>query len=330
MPDVIKPSIETGLWLLTFPLQLLVQKWFYGELHRHVKQDPAKMKRLVIFDPPTQTPDLMDNIRLIVTLGGDGSLLYLNGLFQQGAVPPVMAFAYGTLSFISPFALSGLHNHVRRFFSTGASAPILSRIRLLCEVVRKDPGGPDKAEVSESFHALNEAVVSRSGPTPGMLDLSCNGRQVAVCQGDGVIVATPTGSTAYSLSAGGSIVHPGLGAMLLTPVCPHALSFRPLVLQPTALLRLKVPIRARAPTAHVSFDGHVHLVLNRGDALRLTASPFPFLSLIKWNISGEWFHSLSTCLSWNRRVTQTALPEEIVKARLEAIKKSKGTDAKTS
>jgi NAD+ kinase len=102
---------------------------------------------------------------------------------------------------------------------------------------------------------LNEAVVDRGvSPYLALLDLSCNSHYLTTLQGDGIIFSSPSGSTAYSLSAGGSIVYPSVPAILVTPVCAHSLSFRPMILPDSAILSCDVPNLAR-DDAWVSFDG---------------------------------------------------------------------------
>lgn len=116
---------------------------------------------------------------------------------------------------------------------------------------------------------------------------------------------TPTtGSTAYSLSAGGSLVHPDIPAILLTPICPHTLSFRPMVLSDTMLLRVSVPRNSRA-TAYCAFDGKGRIELKQGDHVTITASQYPFPTVVRTDT--EWFDSVSRTLRWNvRAATQKA------------------------
>ncbi|TKY74229.1 NAD kinase 2 [Spatholobus suberectus] len=125
-------------------------------------------------------------------------------------------------------------------------------------------------------------------------------------QGDGVIVATPTGSTAYSTAAGGSMVHPNVPCMLFTPICPHSLSFRPVILPDSAQLELKIPEDARS-NAWVSFDGKRRQQLSRGDSVRISMSQHPLPTVNKFDQTGDWFHSLIRCLNWNERLDQKAL-----------------------
>lgn len=114
----------------------------------------------------------------------------------------------------------------------------------------------------------------------------------------------PPGSTAYSLSAGGSLVHPDIPAILLTPICPHTLSFRPMVLSDTMLLRVSVPRNSRA-TAYCAFDGKGRIELKQGDHVTITASQYPFPTVVRTDT--EWFDSVSRTLRWNvRAATQKA------------------------
>lgn len=107
-----------------------------------------------------------------------------------------------------------------------------------------------------------------------------------------------TGSTAYSLSAGGSLIHPSIPGILLTPICPHTLSFRPMVLSDSSLLRIAVPVTSRS-TAYCSFDGKGRVELRQGDYVTIEASQYPFPTVVSGN--GEWFHSVRRALRWNTR-----------------------------
>lgn len=129
---------------------------------------------------------------------------------------------------------------------------------------------------------LNECLIDRgSSPTIVALDVAVDGSAVTHVAADGVIVATPTGSTAYSLSAGGPLVAPSVPATLVTPVAPHSLSFRPLVLPELAELRLTLPADARCGGARVTFDGRHSARLFPGDAvaIRTARSMLPCITL---------------------------------------------------
>merc|ERR1719238_2502535 len=119
---------------------------------------------------------------------------------------------------------------------------------------------------------LNEVLVHRGTSTLlAKLDIAVDGEHVTMVQGDGVILATPTGSTAYSLAAGGSMVHPAVPAILLTPVSAHSLSCRPLVLPDSATVTVRVPHSARNGAA-LSVDGRVVGEMGYGDSVEITMS----------------------------------------------------------
>jgi len=117
-------------------------------------------------------------------------------------------------------------------------------------------------------------------------------------QGDGVILATPTGSTAYSLSAGGSMAHPGVPGILLTPVSPHSLSFRPAVLPDSSIISVGVPLNARSGAA-LSVDGKEFCVLRLGDAVEVSVSRHPVPTICKATGTADWFASVQGALQWN-------------------------------
>ena len=128
-------------------------------------------------------------------------------------------------------------------------------------------------------------------------------------QADGVCVATPTGSTAYNLSAGGSLCHPENPVILLTAICAHTLSFRPLVLPDSIVLRLGVPYDARTPS-WASFDGRERVELLPGDYVTISASRFPFANVMpEGRRSEDWVNSLSRTLQWNSRQRQKGFKE---------------------
>lgn len=121
---------------------------------------------------------------------------------------------------------------------------------------------------------------------------------------DGVCVSTPTGSTAYNLASGGSLCHPDNPVMLLTSICAHTLSFRPLILPDTIVLRIGVPYDART-NSWASFDGRERLELYPGDYVTISASRFPFASVMPHGRRSEdWVNSIRGKLGWNTRQKQ--------------------------
>jgi NAD+ kinase len=159
---------------------------------------------------------------------------------------------------------------------------------------------------SQSYCILNDIVVDR-GPfaTITTTELYGDFRYLTAMEADGVVISTPTGSTAYSLSAGGSLVHPDMPGMLISPICPHTLSFRPLILPDSIILRVGVPYDARS-SAWCSFDGKNRTELKRGDFLTISASRFPFPKVANGTSNLEWISQLSRTLHWNERRRQKA------------------------
>jgi NAD+ kinase len=126
---------------------------------------------------------------------------------------------------------------------------------------------------------------------------------------DGICVSTPTGSTAYNLAAGGSLCHPENPVMLVTSICAHTLSFRPIILPDTIVLRVGVPYDART-ASWASFDGRERVELHPGDYVTISASRFPFASVqAEGRRSEDWVNSISGKLGWNKRQKQKSYKE---------------------
>ncbi|ONK57610.1 uncharacterized protein A4U43_C09F2250 [Asparagus officinalis] len=250
------------------------------------------------------TSDLHERVDLVTCLGGDGVILHASNLFR-GAVPPVVSFNLGSLGFLTSHTFEEYKRDLRAVIhgnNTVDGVYITLRMRLRCEVFRNGRPMPGKV-----FDVLNEIVVDR-GSNPYLSKIECyeHDRLITKVQGDGVIVATPTGSTAYSTAAGGSMVHPNVPCMLFTPICPHSLSFRPVILPDSARLELKIPSDTRN-NAWVSFDGKRRQQLSRGDSVRISMSQHPLPTVNKCDQTGDWFRSLIRCLNWNERLDQKAL-----------------------
>ncbi|KAL2255650.1 hypothetical protein VTK26DRAFT_2944 [Humicola hyalothermophila] len=300
---------ELALWLLKTPRygsDVGVNVYVDAKL-RHSKRFNAR--GIIDEDPRFQdmlrywTPDLCwsqpEKFDLVLTLGGDGTVLYTSWLFQR-VVPPVLSFSLGSLGFLTNFEFERYKEHLNSVMGEAGMRSSL-RMRFTCTVYRDGPMGHEMEE-GEQFEVLNELVIDR-GPSPYVSNLELYGDDelLTVVQADGCIFSTPTGSTAYSLSAGGSLVHPDIPAILLTPICPHTLSFRPMVLSDTMLLRVSVPRNSRA-TAYCAFDGKGRIELRQGDHVTITASQYPFPTVVRNHT--EWFDSVSRTLRWNVRPAQ--------------------------
>ncbi|CAN4081321.1 unnamed protein product [Withania somnifera] len=250
------------------------------------------------------TSDLHERIDFVACLGGDGVILHASKLFR-GAIPPVVSFNLGSLGFLTSHTFEDYKKDLRQVIHGNRTLDgvyITLRMRLRCEIFRKGKAIPGKV-----FDVLNEVVVD-CGSNPYLSKIKCyeHDRLITKVQADGVIEATPTGSTAYSTAAGGSMVHPNVPCMLFTPICPHLLSFRPVILPDSARLELKIPEDARY-NAWVSFDGKRRQQLSRGDSIRICMSQHPLPTVNKSDQTGDWFGSLIRCLNWNERLDQKVL-----------------------
>ncbi|XP_035594457.1 NAD kinase isoform X2 [Oncorhynchus keta] len=255
--------------------------------------------------------DISNRVDFIICLGGDGTLLYASSLFQE-SVPPVMAFHLGSLGFLTPFKFDTYQSQVTQIIE--GNTAIILRSRLRVRVVKKGiivtNGDSEGSRKSMQYQVLNEVVVDR-GPSSYLsnVDLFLDGHLITTVQGDGVIVSTPTGSTAYAVAAGASMIHPNVPAIMITPICPHSLSFRPIVVPAGVELKIMLSRDARN-TAWVSFDGRKRQEICHGDSITITTSCFPVPSICFRDPVNDWFESLSQCLHWNVRKKQNYLSSE--------------------
>ncbi len=213
-------------------------------------------------------PDLPDAADLILVLGGNGTLLgTARCIAASAADPPILAVNFGGLGFLTEITLPELFDALASVVEGAARTD--ERRMLRSRIVR---GG---ATAGEGV-ALNDVVITKSALS-GMIDLSVSvGDQfVAQLRADGVIVASPTGSTAYNLSTGGPIVHPLVNAVILTPIAPHMLANRPLVLPESAAIRIRPDLAKRHAEAYAAFDGQTGFDLRHGDTVIVEAAPRP-------------------------------------------------------
>ncbi|XP_023220271.1 NAD kinase-like isoform X3 [Centruroides sculpturatus] len=304
--SVIQPFIDLVKWLLYEKhMVVFVEASVLEDVHLLSNQMFIPIKdKLSTFKEGTD--DLTDKIDFIICLGGDGTLLYASSLFQQ-SVPPVMAFHLGSLGFLTPFEFDNFQEQVTNVLEGHAALTLRSRLR--CIIVRKSDGSEKSNKPLTNFLVLNEVVVDR-GPSPYLsnIDLYLDGKHITTVQGDGLIVSTPTGSTAYAVAAGASMIHPSVPAIMVTPICPHSLSFRPIVVPAGVELKIMVSPDARN-TAWVSFDGRHQQELKMGDSLRVTTSIYPVPSICAQDQISDWFDSLAECLHWNVRKKQRQFDE---------------------
>jgi NAD+ kinase len=196
---------------------------------------------------------------MVVVLGGDGTLLSVAHHAARAGIP-VMGVNLGRLGFLTEIPVSEAVPTLDRFLAGEAG---LISPRWLLE-------GRTARDVS---YSLNDLVVTK-GAMARMIELAIaiDGKDVATLKADGLIVSTPTGSTAYSLSAGGPILHPQVPAILLTPICPHTLSFRPLAVPATS--SISVRLLTGGEEVHLTFDGQRGGAFVRNDAVDIRKAPF--------------------------------------------------------
>jgi len=222
---------------------------------------------------------------LAIVLGGDGTMLHVAPRLAATETP-VLAVHLGTLGFLTETDLADLYPTLETVLAGGGA--VERRALLRARLLRR---GEEKA----CFDALNEVVVGKAELARVVhLDLDINGEHVGHYRADGVLVATPTGSTAYSFSAGGAVLHPSVAGLIVTPICPHALSQRPLVVPDHAEIALN--LAASADAAYLTVDGQRGLPLQPGDRLVCRRSPLS-LRLVTAQ-PASFYQSLRAKLGW--------------------------------
>jgi NAD+ kinase len=236
--------------------------------------------------PGSSRREMAGAVELLVVLGGDGTLL---GVAREiGAVRvPVLGVNLGTLGFLAEIAPEEQFRGIER--ALAGEMPIEARMRLDVRVEREG------SEIA-SYLALNEVVIGKSALSR-MIDLEtrANGVPVTTYHADGLIVSTPTGSTAYSLAADGPILLPDVEAFVLTPICPHTLSQRPVVLRESVTLEIRVMPRDGGEV-QLTVDGQAGLELAARDRVHVRRSEHP-LSLVV-SPDHDRFEILRTKLGW--------------------------------
>lgn len=233
--------------------------------------------------------EIVDKVDLMVVLGGDGTLLAVARSIGERAVP-VLGVNLGTLGYLAEISLDELFPTLERVLAGELRTE--NRMRLDVRAER------DGREIGR-YLALNDAVIARTALSR-MVDLQtwADDVEVTTYHGDGVIAATPTGSSAYSLSAGGPLLLPGISVIVLTPICPHALTQRPIVLPETCRVAVKV-LDARGGEVHLTVDGQVGCELLEGDRVTVCASDRPLQMLVPWDRNR--FEVMRNKLRWGER-----------------------------
>lgn len=209
----------------------------------------------------TKIEEMASRADLLIVLGGDGTLLAAARQFTEREVP-ILAVNLGGMGFLTSVTLEEAFPLLEVVFA--GKHRLSPRMMLHAEVLR---GG----KIIKQQRALNDAVVAKAAMSRILdIDVFADGEFLARYRSDGLIVSTPTGSTAYSLAAGGPILVPVLHAFVLTPICPHMLTNRPLVLPDT--VKIELDFSALDEPAYLTLDGQVGVELQRGDHITVTKS----------------------------------------------------------
>jgi NAD+ kinase len=229
--------------------------------------------------------ELDEDVDLVVVLGGDGTMLGAARLVGARQIP-VLGVNFGWLGYLTEFTLDEMFPALEAV--RAGDFFVERRMMIDVDLKRGD-------ETVAAQRALNDAVVNKAAPAR-MIELECyiNGMFVNGFRADGMIVATPTGSTAYSLSAGGPIVHPSMSAIILTPICPHMLSNRPVVVQGESVVELV--FKRADEELMLTIDGQVGIELMLHDRIKLRRSQTEF-SLVRPG-NRNYFEVLRTKLKW--------------------------------
>jgi NAD+ kinase len=229
----------------------------------------------------TRRPDFL------IVLGGDGTLLSAARAVAPFGIP-ILGVNLGSLGFLTEVPLADLYPTLRAVDAKDCEIEVRSMVQAH---LRRD--GQQLAEA----HALNDVVISKTTIARlASFDIYINGEYVTNYRGDGLIVSTPTGSTAYSLAAGGPILVPQVEALEITPICPHSLSHRPLVVRDS--VEIEIYVQSATDEAYLSIDGQVGVPVAEGDKLVCRKSPYTTQLL---RLRKSFFEVLRTKLKWGQR-----------------------------
>jgi NAD+ kinase len=250
--------------------------------------DTARLAGLPTSRPVLDRDALVRAVDLLLVLGGDGTLLGMAGRVAQAGVDvPILGVNFGSLGFLTEVTLAELYPSLEAVLAGTAE---LDERRMLRAVI-------DRAHQRLADRIVLNDVVVTKGALARIIELavSVSDRFVTRIRADGLIVASPTGSTAYNLAAGGPIVHPDVDALVVTPIAPHTLSNRPVVIPATAEVGIQ-PLVDLDDEVYVTFDGQSGLQLQGGDLVTVSAAP-QTMKLVKAS-TRDYFALLREKLNW--------------------------------
>jgi NAD+ kinase len=236
--------------------------------------------------------DLPARVDLAIVLGGDGTLLAMaKTIAESGHDIPILAVNFGSLGFLTEITRPEINESIDAVLNGRATHDQ----RMMLRAVATRAGQPTLTHM-----ALNDVVFTRTALSRMIeLSVSVGDQLVTTVKADGLIVATPTGSTAYNLAAGGPIVHPSMDALVLTPIAPHTLTNRPIVIPTEREVRVRSAGSNAGDEVYVTIDGQTGFALHEGDELAI-AKAERSLRLIRAT-TRSYFEVLRQKLKWNER-----------------------------
>jgi len=225
---------------------------------------------------------------VVLVLGGDGTMLSVSRLVAQKGIP-ILGINLGSLGFITEVNSDEIFSAVDKMLNDGCAAE--ERMMLTAAIHRNGKKIGD-------YTVLNDIVINK-GALARIIDLetNINDRYVTTYKADGLIISTPTGSTAYSLSAGGPILYPTLDSIVVTPICPHTLTNRPIVVPADS--KIEIIIKSLSEDVVLTLDGQVGFSLRMDDVVEINKSPFKTKLLVP--VERDYFQVLRTKLKWGER-----------------------------
>ncbi len=236
--------------------------------------------------------DLASQVDVVIVLGGDGTLLAMaKAIAESGHDIPILAVNFGSLGFLTEITRPEIYESL----DTVINGKATHDLRMMLRASATRAGEPVVTHL-----ALNDVVFSRTALSRMIeLKVSVGDQFVASVKADGLIVATPTGSTAYNLAAGGPIVHPSMDALVLTPIAPHTLTNRPIVISADREVRVTSAGTNAGDEVYVTVDGQTGFALHEGDEIAITKAARP-IRLIRAT-TRSYFEVLRQKLKWNER-----------------------------
>jgi len=228
-----------------------------------LEPDTAK---LIGKDPYLPKEEVAAHTDLIIVLGGDGTLLNVAGIAHQYEVP-ILGVNLGSLGFLTETTIEDLYPTLEKVLNK--KCEIENRMLLNASVLR------DEKSI-ENFNVLNDIVINK-GALARILNLKVfvDDQYMTSYRADGLIIASPTGSTAYSLSAGGPIIHPSMHALVLSPICPFALTNRPIVIPDSSIIKVQLTTRNVDEDVRITLDGQTGYSIKSGDILEAKKADIP-------------------------------------------------------